>query len=116
MELEELKAQLNNNIEILNNTFEALGLDASKCNVIEISESGEFDLGVEVRAVEGQSSIQQDVTIKAAAYNQDGNIVGVTDAYLYKDSFTGFDVLWIYLNVEGAAFRTHSIKVFAKEG
>ena len=43
------------------------------------------------------------------------NIIGIESSNLYESSFNGFDVLWIYFNTEGVAFRMRKLKIFAQE-
>ena len=112
MENDAIAQSLNNNIEIVDNSFNSLGLKVAKSNVMNISDSGEIEIGIEVEGTSKDGSLPKDVTIKVIAYDEKDNIIGIENSNIYQNSF---DVLWIYFNTENIAFRMHKIKIFAQE-
>lgn len=115
MEIDQLASLLNENIEIVGASFKSLGLKVAKANVINISDSGEIEIGIEVEGATEDGVLPQDTTIKVVAYDEKDNIIGIESSNLYESSFNGFDVLWIYFNTEGVAFRMRKLKIFAQE-
>ena len=115
MDKELLQKQLNKSTEILEVTFDKFNLQVLGYGFCGMNEQGWMQLLVELTSTPGEK-LRDDVTIKANFYNEDNEIIFSSDDYIYKDDFTGYDTIKIYLNEDNLAFNMVKCRIFATRG
>lgn len=99
---EDLKNELKKNFEVLENTFEKIGLQLvnfglqnppSGQRVLNV-EDADFDVLVEV-TLKNSEDLKKNVVIRVNLYNQDDELIFTNDGRINKDTFIGYDTIRI---------------------
>ena len=116
MNLETIKAHLNNSIEKIDSTFQMLNLNLIGVNVMYVNDNGYFYIGAEVSSIDNQK-IKEEIEIKIVCYDADNNIVDIESKSIYPDEFVGYDAIEFYFQrQQNIAFNTEKIRIFATKG
>lgn len=115
MEIDNLRVQLNNCVEILENTLNDLNLQIINYGISNIDEDGWYDVILELVSVTNVS-IAQNVEIKLNIYEENNSIIATEYKTIYKNDFSGYDTIKFCLQINNLAYNTSKIRVFAVKG
>lgn len=112
MEIDNLRVQLNNCVEILENTLNDLNLQIINYGISHISDDGGYNVILEIVSV-SNASISQNVVIKVNVYEENNSIIATEHQTIFKEDFSGYDTLEVWLQIDNLAYNTSKIRIFA---